>query len=83
MEVLSMKYYTLDAVVNGSNVRLKRSAFTSRSEAIDYMFKYYNDHFIYNLEVNEEHIVGDNKHSIEYVCNYYNRFTVTRHVTVI
>ena len=76
-----MKYYTLDAVVNGSNVRLKRSAFTTRDEAIDYMFDYYQDHYLYGLEVVDEHVVGDNKNSIEYVCNFHNRFTVTRHLT--
>lgn len=73
-----MKYYTLSAVVNGSNVHLKRSAFASRDEAINYMFKYYEDHYLYSLQVRDEHIVGDNKHSIEYVCNFHNRFTITR-----
>lgn len=76
-----MKYYTLDAVVNGVNVKLKRSAFTSRDEAIDYMFEYYRNHYLYSLEVSDEHIVGNDKHSIEYVCNFHNRFTVTRHLT--
>ena len=76
-----MKYYTLDAVVNGSNVKLKRFAFTSRDEAIDYMFEYYRDHYLFTLEVADEHIVGNDKHSIEYVCNFHNRFTVTRHMT--
>ena len=75
-----MKYYTLSAVVNGSNVRLKRNAFATRNDAIDYMFKYYDDHSLYSLQVRDEHIVGDNKHSIEYVCNYHNRFTITREV---
>ena len=75
-----MKYYTLRAIVNGTNVRLRRSAFSTRDEAIDYMFKYYDDHSLYSLHVNDEHIVGDNKHSIEYVCNYHNRFTVTREI---
>ena len=76
-----MKYYTLSAVVNGSNVRLKRNAFATRDEAISYMFKYYEDHYLYSLQVHDEHVVGDNKHSIEYVCNFHNRFTVTRQLT--
>ena len=73
-----MKYYTLSAIVNGSAVHLKRSAFSSRDDAIDYMFKYYEDHCLYSLHVHDEHVVGDNKHSIEYVCNFHNRFTITR-----
>lgn len=73
-----MRYYTLNAVVNGRNVRLKRELFSSRSDAINYMFDYYNKNYLYSLEVRDEHIVGGNKHSIEYVCNYQNRFTVTR-----
>ena len=78
-----MKYYTLEAVVNGSNVKLKRNAFTSRSEAIEYMFKYYENHYMYALEVNDEHIVDNNRHQIEYVCDFHNRFTVTRHLTAM
>ena len=74
-----MKYYTLTAVVNGQNVKLKRAIFASRSDAIDYMFDYYEKHYLYSLAVREENMVGDNKHSVEYVCNYQNRFTVTRH----
>ena len=70
--------YTLKAIVNGDSVKLKRSTFSSRDAAISYMFKYFNDMYLYDLEVEEEHVVNNNKHSIEYVCNFYNRFTVTR-----
>ncbi len=73
-----MKYYTLEAIVKGRPVKLKRAMFISRSEAINYMFDYYEKHYLYGLEVNDEHIVDGNKHSIEYVCNFHNRFTVTR-----
>lgn len=73
-----MNYYMLTAVVNGQNVRLKRNLFSSRSDAINYMFDYYQDHNIYSLEVEDEYPVDGNKHDIEYVCNYHNRFTVTR-----
>ena len=76
-----MKYYTLDAIVNGHSVKLKRNAFTSRDDAINYMFEYYSEHYLYSLEVNEENIVGNDRHCIEYVCDFHNRFTVTRHVT--
>lgn len=68
----------LQAIVNGREVKLKRSYFTSRDEAIDYMFKYYEDHYMYGLEVNDEHMIGDNKHYVEYVCNFQNRFKVKR-----
>lgn len=73
-----MKYYTLTAIVNGHDAKLKRAMFSSRNDAINYMFDYYEKHSLYGLEVRDEHIVGDNKHSVEYVCNYHNRFTVTR-----
>lgn len=73
-----MRYYTLTAIVNGQNAKLKRSLFASRSEAINYMFDFYEKNALYSLEVRDEHIVDDNKHSVEYVCNYHNRFTITR-----
>ena len=74
-----MKYYMLQAIVNGRDVKLKRSYFTSRDEAIDYMFKYYGDHYMYGLEVSDEHMVNGDKHNIEYICDFHNRFTVTRY----
>ena len=74
-----MKYYLLTAVVNGKPVKLKRAMFSTRNEAIDDMFNYYEQHYLYSMQVEDEHIVGDNKHSIEYVCNFHNRFTVTRY----
>jgi hypothetical protein len=73
-----MKHYILTAVVEGEDVKLRKSVFTSRDDAIDYMFNYYKNHFIYNIQVEDEHIIAGNEHSIEYVCDYYNRFTVTR-----
>ena len=73
-----MKYYTLTAIVNGQNVKLKRKMFTSRSDAINYMFNYYEENNIYNLEVRDEYPVNGDKHVIEYVCNFHNRFTVAR-----
>ena len=74
-----MRYYTLEAVVHGNDAKLKKHVFTTRDEAINYMFDYFEDHYIYGLQVTNEHVVNNNKHSVEYVCNYYNRFTVTRH----
>ena len=73
-----MKYYTLTAIVDGRTPRLKRRIFATRSEAIDYMFRYFENNYLFGLEVTDEHPVNGNKHSIEYVCNFHNRFTVTR-----
>ena len=73
-----MKYYTLEAIVQGRPVKLKRSMFASRTEAINYMFDYYEEHYLYNLQVNDEYSVNGNKHSIEYYCNFNNRFIITR-----
>ena len=73
-----MKYYTLEAIVNGDSVKLRRSMFASRSEAVNYMFNYYEEHYLYNLQVRDEYPVDDNKHRIEYYCDFNNRFIVTR-----
>ncbi len=67
--------YTLSGVLNGKNIKFKR-LFSSRNAAIDYMFKYYEDHYFYNFQVEEEIIKS--KHDIEYVYNYDNRFEVAR-----
>lgn len=73
-----MKCYTLEAIVQGRPVKLKRSMFASRTEAINYMFDYYEEHYLYNLQVRDEYPVNDNKHSIEYYCSFNNRFIITR-----
>ena len=73
-----MKYYTLEAIVQGRPVKLKRSMFASRTEAINYMFDYYEEHYLYNLQVREEYPIDDNKHRIEYYCSFNNRFIITR-----
>ncbi len=72
-----MNKYTLEAVVDGDTIHFNRT-FKSRDEAIDYIFHYYDKHFLVNLEVNEEYFIDDNKHNIEYVCDYYNRFRIAR-----
>ena len=73
-----MKYYTLEAIVKGRPVKLKRSMFTSRSEAINYMFDFYEKHYLYSMQVRDEYPLEDNKHRIEYYCDFNNRFIVTR-----
>lgn len=72
-----MKFYTLNAVVRGKNVNIDK-IFNTREDAINYMFKYYNRHFLYGLEVNEEYSIDDNKHNVEYVCDDYDRFRINR-----
>lgn len=73
-----MKYYELKAVVDGDTAKLKRNLFATRGDAINYMFKYYRMHYIYNLQVVDEYPINGNKHNIEYVCDFYNRFTINR-----
>ena len=73
-----MKYYILHAVVNGKEAILKRALFSSRQQAIDYMFDYYDRHYMYSLQVTDEYQIDGNKHNIEYVCDNYNRFIITR-----
>lgn len=72
-----MRQYKLSAVVEGENVEFNKS-FTSRSQALDYIFSYYNKHQLMNLYIDEDYYVNENKHDIEYVCDYDNRFRVTR-----
>ena len=72
-----MTKYTLEAVVDGDTIRFNRY-FKSRDEAIDYIFHYYDKHLLVSLEVNEEYFIDGNKHNIEYVCDYYNRFRIAR-----
>ena len=72
-----MNNYTLEAVVDGKFIRFNRT-FHSRDEAINYIFRYYDNHFMENLRVNEEYCIAENKHDIAYVCDYYNRFRVAR-----
>ena len=72
-----MNKYTLEAVVEGENVRFDRT-FNSRDEAIDYIFRYYDNHLLVNLEINEEYFINGNKHDIAYVSDYYNRFRIAR-----
>lgn len=73
-----MKYYELTAIVNGEKIKLKKNSFSSRNEAINYMFRYFDDHYIYGLEVKDEYPINSDKHNIEYVCDFHNRFIISR-----
>ena len=73
-----MKYYTLETIHSGST-ELVNKKFTSRTQAIDYAFDlfekaYCND----SLQLEEEFDICGDKHNVEYVLNYHNRFRVNR-----
>ena len=72
-----MNKYILEAIVNGEYIKVDRT-FNSRDEAIDYIFRYYDDHYMVNLKVNEEYFIAGNKHDVAYVYDYYNRFRIAR-----
>ncbi len=72
-----MNKYTLEAIVDGEYIKFNR-LFASRDAAIDYIFRYYDNHYLVNLAVNEEYCIDGNKHDITYVYDYYNRFRIAR-----
>ena len=69
--------YTLEAIVNGDYIKVNH-LFKSRDEAINYIFHYYEKHLLTSLRVDEEYFIDGNKHDVEYVCDYYNRFRIMR-----
>ena len=70
-----MRVYKIeDAYVRNELVHIDKT-FNSRVEAINYMFDYYNNHYIYNVELEEEYAQG-NKHNIHYVISQDNSFNV-------
>ena len=72
-----MNKYKLEAVVDGEYIKFAHT-FKTRDEAIDYIFRYYDNHLMVNLEFNEEYFIDGNKHDIAYVYDYYNRFRIAR-----
>ena len=72
-----MNKYTLEAIVCGKPIKFNR-VFKSRDEAINYVFHYFDKHYMVSLRVNEEYSIAGNKHDIAYVYDYYNRFRITR-----
>jgi hypothetical protein len=68
-----MKYYILYGYANSKSFSVTKK-FRTRNAAINYAFRC----LPLFTEVNEE-IVKD-KHTIEYVCNNYSSFTVSRQV---
>ena len=72
-----MRVYKIkDAYIRNQHVDINKT-FASRVEAINYMFDYYNNHYIYNVELEEEY-AQNNKHDIHYVISQDNSFNVCR-----
>ena len=71
-----MNRYTLEAVIDDKNISFNK-LFKTRDDALNYMFKYLDKHFIYNFDVKETYSVN-NKHEIEYVSDFSNRFLISR-----
>lgn len=72
-----MKYYTLEAIVDGKDIKFSKT-FESRTSAINYMFDYFYKNFKFNVSVEDEYAINGEKHNIEYVCDYHNRFRINR-----
>ena len=73
-----MKYYTLEAINNGKTIKINRK-FNTRNSAIDYAFNYFEKRFLNDgLQVEDEFDINDDKHNVEYVLDYNNRFRVNR-----
>ena len=73
-----MKYYTLETINNGHAATINKQ-FTSRNQAINYAFAYFEHERINeNLQLEDEFNIDGNKHNVEYVLDYYNRFRVNR-----
>ena len=67
-------YMIKDAYIRNEHVDINKT-FASRAEAINYMFDYYNNHYIYNVELEDEYAQG-NKHNIHYVISQDTSFNV-------
>ena len=73
----NMRVYKItDAYIRNEHVDIKK-LFASRNEAINYMFDYYNNHYVFNAELLEEY-PQEGKHDIHYVLDQYDSFNVTR-----
>ena len=72
-----MKQYVLEAVIEGEAKRINK-VFSSRREALNYFFDYYYRFDAEDFRINEEYYINENKHNIEYVYDYNNRFRICR-----
>lgn len=67
-----MNLYKLESIINHKN--LKSEFFLSIDRAEKHLEKLLNK---YNLEV-EEVVYNNNTNSLEYVCDYYNKFFIRK-----
>ena len=72
-----MKYYTLQAIINGERKTFSKQ-FASRQSAIDFMFDYLERAYIFDKQIEDEYAIHDDKHNVEYVCDYNTRFIINR-----
>ncbi len=72
-----MKKYILTAIIDGRTISFHHK-FNSRNDALNYIFAYYDRHNYKAIQVDEEFYINNNKHNIEYVCDYTNRFRINR-----
>ena len=73
-----MKYYTLQTINNGHTVVVNKK-FNTRDQAINYAFAYFENKYLNeDLQLSDEFKIDGNKHNIEYVLDYKNRFRVNR-----
>ena len=72
-----MKLYTLRGTIAGQYVTPNKM-FRSREEAVEYMFKYSEKKYVFDMQVEEIIKTNGDKHNLEYVCNNNNRFFIER-----
>jgi hypothetical protein len=76
-----MKYYTLETINNGNTVKINKK-FTTRDQAINYAFAYFERRFLNDsLQVEDEYKINNDNHNVEYVLDYFNRFRINRVLT--
>ena len=69
------KFYTVRAIVHGEEKNIRRR-FATRDAALNFVEKFYAKEGYYNFQVVDEY--EKEKHNIEYVCDYFNRFNIKR-----
>lgn len=67
--------YKLSGIINGNKIKFNKR-FNSREDAISYMLNYYEKQYVFNMQVEEE--IYKEKHDVEYVIDFHNRFEVAR-----
>lgn len=71
-----MKKYTLECIIQNNFVSVNKE-FESRSSAEEYALHVFNNEYK-DVEVDRIIERNDDKHNLEYVCDNYNRFFISR-----